>query len=102
MSPALRSALILDDLILGIQNGKISRSEKERILWYLRNNNGRLDKNAVISTELRARVLAVCPMLREESDIVVTAESQNKSASTPATPSTEINSDAGYGFQPQS
>lgn len=68
MPEALRRALILDDILLGVQSGALSRREAEVVRWLLNNNSFRLDNNALMLTELRNRVIAACPLLQEESD----------------------------------
>jgi hypothetical protein len=66
MTPALRQAAIIDSLIFAVQRKKvITNREREDVLWILRNNGWKLDARALIPTDLRNRILEVCPLLAE-------------------------------------
>lgn len=80
MSPAIRRGLIEDELIFGVQCGRISSADRFVALWYLRAGDWTLNHPGV-SADLRAKVLRVSPtlsMMEREADAALTTKLQKE------------------------
>jgi hypothetical protein len=64
MNEAIRRALILDDLILGVQKGLLTPSEKGRAIWLLNATDWKIQGVGGISTDLLNKLVTVSPLLR--------------------------------------
>jgi len=64
MSESIRRALILDDLILGVQKGLLTSSEKVRAIWLLNATDWTIQGVGGIPTDLLNKLLNVSPLLK--------------------------------------
>jgi hypothetical protein len=74
MNESLRRSLILDDLILGVQKGLLTTSEKSRAIWLLNATGWQLQGVGGISTDLLNKLSDVSPLLRMNAPPTVTTD----------------------------
>ncbi len=96
MSESIRRALILDDLILGVQKGLLTPSEKGRAIWLFNATDWKIHGVGGIPTELLKKLLNVSPLLRMNAPPTVTTEEPENAARSRAGPAVVT-----YGFTPK-
>jgi len=67
MTDAMLRGLILSDLIQGCQDGRLTRTEKDRAIWLLNATDWKIQNVVGLPTDFLAKLLSVCPLLRPKS-----------------------------------
>lgn len=96
MSESIRRALILDDLILGVQKGLLTTSEKGRAIWLLNATDWKIQGVGGIPTDLLNKLLTVSPLLRLNTAPAPTTEEPESAAKSRTVPAVVT-----YGFTPK-
>jgi hypothetical protein len=86
MNESVRRALVLDDLILGVQKGLLTPSEKGRAIWLLNATDWKIQGVGGIATDLLNKLLNVSPLLRMNAPPTATTDEPKSVERSPAVP----------------
>jgi hypothetical protein len=95
-----RREVVIDDLIAAVQSGLFTGDEYERARKLLHATGFTLKKVVGVPTDLLAKILHACPMLRDSAEIAPTPASEEQSPKITA-PTNSIDPNEGFGLQPQ-